>query len=76
MSMPAIDADSQVLNEPQISAEMANWDISPVLDGAKVPSTPTCMPTLPKLANPHRAYVVTSCDLGDNCPLYVSVNCL
>lgn len=71
-----MEADSQVLNEPQIKAEMARREISPVRDGASVPSTPTCMPTLPKFANPHRAYVVTSCDLDDNCPLYVSVNCL
>jgi hypothetical protein len=53
--MPAIDADKKVLKEPQIKADIANAEISPALDGAKALNTPTCIPTLPKFANPHKA---------------------
>lgn len=65
-SIPAIEADNQVLRDPQIRAEIASCEISPVLVGASAPRTPTCIPTLPKFANPQSAYVATSFDLSDN----------
>lgn len=73
--MPATAADNQVLIEPHIKAEIANCDISSNRLGAKAPMTPTCIPTLPKFANPQSAYVETSSDLSVSCPLYSFVSC-
>lgn len=55
INIPAIAAESQVLNDPQIKAEIANSDITPDREGANPLKTPTCIPTLPKFANPHNA---------------------
>jgi hypothetical protein len=55
--MPAMAAEIQVLKAPQIIAETANLAISPLRLGARVLKTPICIPTLPRLAKPQRAYV-------------------
>ena len=58
--MPAIEADNQVLIQPQIIAERAKEEMSPDLLGAREFRTPTCIPTELRLPKPQRAYVATT----------------
>jgi len=63
-TLPAIQAVRKQAALPQIIALNTIWDKSDFLDGANAPRPPSVIPIAPKLANPHRAYVVMISDFS------------